>query len=73
MFSTSAMGVSLIVKKIFKQFSEVDEIVKGMPNIPDEYKPLIKLVNTKPIVASNDEININSRSKSAKLRVIERL
>ena len=62
-----------IVKKIFKRFSEVAEIVKGMPNIPDEYKPLIKLVNTKPIVASDEEIKINSRSKSAKLRVIERL
>lgn len=62
-----------IVKKIFKQFSEVDEVVKGMPIIPDEYKPLIKLVNSKPIIASKDEIEKNSRSKSAKLRVIERL
>ena len=62
-----------IVKKIFKRMSEVDEVVKGMPFIPDEYKPLIKLINSKPIVASHEEININSRSKSAKLRVIERL
>lgn len=62
-----------IVKKIFKKFSEVDDIVKGMPNIPDEYKPLIKLVNTKPITAGDEEVSINSRSKSAKLRVIERL
>lgn len=62
-----------IVKKIFKKYSEVDDIVKGMPIIPDEYKPLIKLINTKPIVASDEEVNINSRSKSAKLRVIERL
>lgn len=62
-----------IVKKIFKRFSEVDEMVKGLPVIPDEYKPLIKLINNKPITASNDEINENSRSKSAKLRVIERI
>ena len=62
-----------IVKKIFKKFSEVDEVVKGMPNIPDEYKPLIKIVNNKPIVASGEEIEKNSRSKSAKLRIIERL
>ncbi len=62
-----------IVKKIFKSFSEVDEVVKGMPNIPDEYKPLIKIVNNKPIVASSEEIEKNSRSKSAKLRIIERL
>ena len=62
-----------IVKKIFKKFSEIDEVVKGMPNIPDEYKPLIKIVNNKPIVASSEEIEKNSRSKSAKLRIIERL
>lgn len=62
-----------IVKKIFKKFSEVDEVVKGMPIIPDEYKPLIKIINNKPIVACNEEIEKNSRSKSAKLRVIERI
>lgn len=62
-----------IVKRIFKKYSEIDEIVKGMPIIPDEYKPLIKLINNKPIQASNEEIKENSRSKSAKLRVIERV
>lgn len=62
-----------IVKKIFKKYSEVDDMVKGLPIIPDEYKPLIKLINNKPIVASSDEIKENSRSKSAKLRVIERI
>lgn len=62
-----------IVKKIFKKYSEVDEVVKGMPVIPDEYKPIIKIINTKPIIATDDEIKLNSRSKSAKLRVIERL
>ena len=62
-----------IVKKVFKKYSEIDEIVKGLPVIPDEYKPLIKLVNNKPIIASENEIKENSRSKSAKLRVIERI
>ena len=62
-----------IVKKVFKKFSEVDEVVKGLPVIPDEYKPLIKLVNNRPITASEYEICENSRSKSAKLRVIERI
>lgn len=62
-----------IVKKIFKKYSEIDEVVKGMPIIPDEYKPLIKIINNKPILASDEEIEQNSRSKSAKLRVIERI
>jgi len=62
-----------IVKKVFKKYSEIDPMVKGLPIIPDEYKPLIKLVNNKPIIASDEEIKENSRSKSAKLRVIERV
>lgn len=62
-----------IVKRLFKEKSEINDIVKGLPTIPDEYKPTIKLINKKPIVASEKEISENSRSKSAKLRVIERV
>lgn len=62
-----------IVKRIFKKYSEVNEMVKGLPKIPEEYKPLIKLVNKKPILASKKELEENSRSRSAKLRVIERI
>lgn len=62
-----------IVKQIFKKFSEVDDLVKGLPVIPDQYKPKIKLINKKPILPSEDEIKENSRSKSAKLRIIERI
>lgn len=62
-----------IVKQTFKKYSEVLDIVKGLPVIPDEYKPLIKLINKKPILPSEEEINENSRSKSAKLRIIERI
>lgn len=62
-----------IVKHIFKEKSEIADIVKGLPTIPDEYKPKIKLVNKKVIIASEKEIHENSRSKSAKLRVIERV
>lgn len=35
-------------------------------------KPLGKLVNKKPITASEKELEINNRSRSAKLRIIER-
>ena len=62
-----------IVKQIFNKYSEIDPLVKGLNEIPEEYKPIIKLINKKPIIASIDELNENSRSKSAKLRVIERL
>jgi 16S rRNA (cytosine1402-N4)-methyltransferase len=62
-----------IVKQLFKKESEIDDLVKGLPNIPDEYKPKIKLINKKPILPTPEEISENSRSKSAKLRIIERL
>lgn len=62
-----------ITKQIFKKYSEIDDLVKGLPIIPQEYLPKIKLINRKPILPSVDEINANSRSKSAKLRIIERI
>ena len=62
-----------IVKNIFKKYSEVDELLKGEKDIPEEYKPLIKIVNKKPILPSKQELEENSRSASAKLRIVERI
>ena len=62
-----------IVKNIFRKYSEVDPVVKGMIDIPEEYKTLIKIINKKPILPSKRELEENSRSASAKLRVIERI
>ena len=62
-----------IVKQMFKKESEINELVKGLPVIPDEYKPKVKLINKKPILPSGEEIKEISRSKSAKLRIIERV
>lgn len=61
-----------IVKQILRKFSEVDPMVKGIPEIPKEYIPKIKLITRKPIEPSAEELMENRRSKSAKLRVIER-
>jgi len=62
-----------IVKQIFKKESEVDELVKGLPIIPPEYQPKLKLINKKPILPSEKELKENSRSRSAKLRIVERI
>lgn len=61
-----------IVKKIFKENSEVD-VPRGIPIIPDNLKPKLKLVNRKPILATASELANNNRSHSAKLRVAEKL
>lgn len=64
-----------IVKQTFKKLSEISEIFSGLreSDIPDEYKPKIKLVNRKPILPSEEELRENRRSASAKLRIIERV
>jgi 16S rRNA (cytosine1402-N4)-methyltransferase len=36
-------------------------------------KPKVKLISRKPIVATDEELEVNPRSRSAKLRVCEKL
>ena len=62
-----------IVKNIFKEKVMVDKKVQGLPNIPEEYLPSFKLVVNKAIKPSEEEIKNNPRSRSAKLRVIEKI
>ena len=60
-----------ICKNIFKKNSEIDKHVKGLPIIPDEYKPKLKLIGK--IKPSKSEIENNNRSRSAILRVAQKL
>jgi len=62
-----------IIKNIFKEVTMIDSKVKGLPNIPAEYLPDYELVNGKVIEASSTELEENSRSRSAKLRIIKRI
>ena len=62
-----------LVKNYFKEKTKVNELVKGLPVIPDEYLPDFKLVVNKAIEPSKEELDNNPRARSAKLRVIERI
>lgn len=62
-----------ICKSIFNEATKIDEVVKGMPNIPEDKLPDFVLVTKKPIVPSDEELEFNKRSKSAKMRVIEKI
>lgn len=62
-----------IVKNIFREKCSIDEKLKGLPNIPEEYLPDFKLVENKAIVPSEEELEKNPRARSSKLRVIERV
>lgn len=62
-----------IVKTMFKEASSVPELPPGLPIIPDEYQPVLKLITKKPIVPSEEEIRTNNRARSAKLRIAEKI
>ncbi|RFU71170.1 16S rRNA (cytosine(1402)-N(4))-methyltransferase RsmH [Peribacillus saganii] len=62
-----------ICKSVFKAASETPPLPPGLPVIPDEFKPVLKLVNRKPILPSEEELENNNRSRSAKLRIAEKL
>ena len=61
-----------ICKQIFKEYSEIDSKVKGLPVIPEEFKPKLKLIG-KAIKPSKKELEENNRSRSAKLRIAQKL
>lgn len=60
-----------ICKEIFKKHSTVPDELKKLPIVPEELKPKFKIVAT--IEPRPEEIENNKRSRSAKLRVIERI
>ena len=62
-----------IVKNKFKQYSEGCICPKELPKCVCGNTEIIRLVNRKPIVATEDELENNKRAKSAKLRIIEKL
>ena len=60
-----------ICKNIFNRVSKVDDSLKHLPIIPDEYLPKFKVIKT--IDPSKYELEENNRARSAKLRIIERI
>ncbi|MDQ0273897.1 16S rRNA (cytosine(1402)-N(4))-methyltransferase RsmH [Cytobacillus purgationiresistens] len=62
-----------ICKATFKQASETPELPHGLPIIPEQYKPEMKLINRKPILPSEEELEQNNRARSAKLRIAEKI
>ena len=60
-----------IVKNVFKKLTEEDEVSKKLPTIKTNQKA--KLITKKPIIPSEEELEKNRRSRSAKLRVIEKI
>ena len=61
-----------ICKTVFKKASSMPDLPPGLPVIPDEFKPTMKIITRKPILPSEEELEGNNRSRSAKLRIAEK-
>jgi 16S rRNA (cytosine1402-N4)-methyltransferase len=61
-----------ICKVTFKKASDMPDLPPGLPIIPDEFQPVLKLVTRKPILPSDEELEHNNRARSAKLRIAEK-
>lgn len=62
-----------ITKQVFSDLSKGCICPKEFPVCMCNHKPEIKLITRKPILPSKTELESNSRSKSAKLRIAEKI
>ncbi len=62
-----------ICKYTFNEVTKQPDVPKGIPIIPDNLKPKFQKITRKPIVAADEELEMNHRSHSAKLRIVERI
>ena len=62
-----------LTKAMFKEVTTLPDLPPNLPVIPDDMKLSYRLVNRKPMIPSDEEIENNNRSRSAKLRVIEKI
>ncbi len=61
-----------IVKNVFKHLTEDDPLSKKLPIVPESMLAKAKNITKKPVEASIEELDENNRSRSAKLRIIEK-
>lgn len=62
-----------IVKQTFASLAQGCTCPRSFPICVCGNKPKIKLVNKKPILPSEEELEVNPRSRSAKLRIAEKI
>ena len=61
-----------IVKRFMRTHSREQEQYRGMPEVPEAFRPKLRQVG-KPITATDEEVAANARARSARLRIAERL
>ncbi|MBR6917280.1 MAG: 16S rRNA (cytosine(1402)-N(4))-methyltransferase RsmH [Clostridia bacterium] len=66
-------GEDRIVKQTFARLADPCECPKNFPVCVCGKRPTIKLLNRKPLLPSESELEENPRSRSAKLRTVEKI
>ena len=67
------MGSECVIRDRFKEYSTVQDLPPGIPVVPEEFQPELKVITRKPILPSDSELSENNRSRSAKLRIAEKI
>lgn len=62
-----------IVKTVYKNLANPCTCPSSFPVCVCNKKPIVKIITRKPIEASKEELDYNPRSRSAKLRIIEKI
>jgi 16S rRNA (cytosine1402-N4)-methyltransferase len=62
-----------IVKHAYEQMQGKCTCPSGLPICVCGYKSYGRIINKKPIVSDEEELNLNPRARSAKLRIFERI
>ncbi|ASN05857.1 16S rRNA (cytosine(1402)-N(4))-methyltransferase RsmH [Virgibacillus necropolis] len=62
-----------ICKQAFKKWSTTKPVPKNLPIIPESHEAPFKIITRKPIIADENELEENRRSRSAKLRIVEKV
>lgn len=60
-----------LVKDAFRKYENPCTCPKNFPVCACNKKPMVRVITKKPIIASDEELELNPRARSAKLRVVE--
>lgn len=60
-----------IVKRFMRDASRESEQYRGMPDVPEAFRPKLRMIG-KAVSATDAEIDVNRRARSARLRIAER-
>lgn len=62
-----------MAKQAFKKWSQDKPVPRHLPVVPEDHKAPFKMITKKAILPDEEELTVNRRSRSAKLRIAEKV